>query len=129
MVAFAANAGSGKAILPHWAASANDGNRTYIVASNITDHTLDVAFKFYGEDGTIVSSSNLSYKNFVNGTLGPNQTGLVYVLTPSSNIGYAVIEWKNVDGDDDAIGLVAHGFRYSGSYWTYGIPVNNGLPF
>lgn len=126
-------AGSGKAIVPHWAGLAPGSSPTLIYLSNISDNNIDVTVTFYNKSGVALSPSG--FDNFINGNtqIAAGNTGYVKIQPSSFNYGYAVIEWKNEGDDNDTVALVAHGYRSttnsSSRRSDFVIQVNNGLPF
>jgi len=127
-------AASGKAIIPNWTSNSPAGSVSYFTISNITDNYISVTIKLYDQYGNVLSPT--SYRNFVssNTQLEPKSSGLITISFDTSKYGFGVIEWKNLEGDDDTVALVANGFRsvlvLSGSRrGDYSISVNNGLPF
>lgn len=125
-------AGSGKAIIPDWKANSPTGNITYLTISNITDHNISVTVKLYDQNGNILSPSE--YRNFVvsNTQLEPKSSGLLTISFDTSKFGFGVIEWENLEGEDDTVALVASGFRSvltSYRRGDYSILINNGQPF
>lgn len=126
-----ANAGSGKAIIPHWADASSNGPSTYFI-SNITDNYINVKVVFYGKNGQELSPTE--YINFSanNTQLEPNATGYVKITSSVTEYGYATIEWENNDGDNNTLALVAHGFRQiieSSRRSAITIPINDGEAF
>ncbi|SME92632.1 hypothetical protein [Desulfovibrio gilichinskyi] len=130
-------AGSGKAIVPYWYAFDNGGTNyqsSHIRISNFTDHDLIVKISIYNKDATIYAG-NVEYENLQAGDteIGAGKSaGCIIRGYPLNTVftGYAIIEWKNKDGDNDAVGLV------SWADWAqktpsrgFSIPVNNGMPF
>lgn len=128
-------AGSGKAIMPSWHAGSGNYKVSVIFFSNITASTLDVKFTIYGKDGTTISPT--VYGGLINGNtqLAPHSSGFIEIRSPGSfNQGYAVIEWENLEGDDDTVAMVAHGYdvgsNNASTYRSdYAVPINNGMPF
>ena len=133
-------AGSGKAIVPNWAAAGWDGKATAINISNISSHDLEFTITVYREDGSL--HTEMTYTNFQSSDtqIGAGKTRRIYILnsdaSPSYKYGYAVIEWNNVGSDDDVVGLVAYGYNYHIKNFSYGsragmytLPINNGMPF
>lgn len=124
-------AGSGKAIVPHWAA--NDSRQAYVYVSNITSNAIKVTVTFYGKNGSVVAHKTPS--NFTNGNteLAAGSSSYIGIEPSSFDYGYALIEWENLQGDDNAVALTAHGFRMeintSSTRSEYAIPINNGQPF
>ena len=123
-------AGSGKAIVPYWSASASAS--TDIRVSNITTHPIIVKVTFFDRSGNELAPS--SYVNFQNGNtqVAPKATGQVRISSSSSKFGYAVIEWENEQDQNDAVALVAHGVYQvieSSRRTNASISINNGLPF
>ena len=127
-------AGSGKAIVPHWTSYDSNGQRSTLYISNITGNDLEVTVTFYSNTGTVIGSTDLTYTNWANSDtrVEAGETALVSVHKSTWDYGYAVIEWNNISTDDNAVGLVAHAF-YSVSdadrYGRYAIPINLGQPF
>ncbi|XOV81040.1 MAG: hypothetical protein ACFHVJ_08825 [Aestuariibacter sp.] len=126
-------AGSGKAIVPHWAGQAPGASPTVIYLSNISNNNVDVTVTFYDKMGVALSPT--AFDNFIssNTQIAAGNTGNVQIKPSSFNYGYAVIEWKNEGNDDDTVALVAHGYRSTTNSSTrrsdFVISVNNGLPF
>ncbi len=130
-------AGSGKAIVSHWYAynngSGNDQHSNFFI-SNITKNDLVVTIKLYNKDGTIYSSG-LFYNNFQNNNTeigaGKSVNFKITASTSSSDFyGYAVIEWKNKENNDDTVGLVAWAdWQQDSPQRAHSIQINNGNPF
>ncbi len=116
-------AGSGKAIVPHWKVTSQMGITVgqVIFISNISNHDLIVKLSVYKHDSTI-ETAGLQYANFINNNteIGAGETAHISIQTNTEDEGYAVIEWKNKDGEDDTVGLVASKVNF---------PINNGMPF
>lgn len=152
-----AYAGSGQALAPGVYALWRNSTHNYLTnlfISNITDHTISGTVKLYQTDGTILHDDNTADAgNIIGGdfatyseststgektiafTLSPHASGTVVLwmkAAPDTTFkGYAKIEWKNVDGDDN-YGLIANGEMLSfinGSPATYTLPINDGRPF
>ncbi|MER2490706.1 hypothetical protein [Catenovulum sediminis] len=127
-----ASAGQGKAIISHWGSVAPH-NASYVYVSNISENTVNVKITYYDKDGNALSPSTFS--NFVasNTQLLPKSSGFVSINTGTWNYGYAVVEWSNLDGDDDTVALVANAHRVmdvtTGLRSDLVIQVNNGQPF
>lgn len=70
-----------------------------------------------------------------NTQIAANSSGFIEIQSPSGfNQGYVVMEWDNVQGDDDAVALVAHGYSVGSNNVNtlrsdYSVPINNGMPF
>ena len=128
-ISLAANAGSGKAMMPVWGASGSS-SQAYIYISNISDNVVEVTVTFYGKDGTKYNPTTFS--NFTSGSqLAGKTSGYVSINQYPFNHGFATVEWENVSGDD-AVALLAFGHRVagvSGGRSIISIPINNGLPF
>lgn len=130
-------AGSGKAIVSHWYAFDDGRSNTQhsnFFISNITQNDLVVTIKLYDKDGTIYSSG-LTYNNFQNSNteIGAGKS-VNFKINASTNSreyhGYAVIEWKNKENDDDLVGLVAWGdWQQDTPQRAHSIQINNGNPF
>ncbi|WNJ97240.1 hypothetical protein RND59_18720 [Vibrio ruber] len=130
-ISYSATAGSGKAIIPHWDTWTAG---TYIYLSNITSHPIQVNVTFYGENGEKIAPT--TYHNINNNILAPRSSG--FVSTEMFNLGderrgFGVIQWTNVENDDDTVALVAHGDRVTkaeeNARSDLSIPINNGMPF
>lgn len=121
-------AGSGSAFVPHWDSVSNG---TYIYVSNITSNVVEVNFTIYGKDGEEIAPK--SYFNIYNNLLGPKSSGYIEVNPEIANRGYAVIEWKNINAEDNNIALIAHAARVTkhSKYQRgdFAIPINSGQPF
>ncbi len=134
-----ARAGSGKAIVPiaaYGRSSSTAFQSTTLFLTNLTDHSVKVTVTFYGKDGSLLSTSLLTFDNWTNSNteIGAKKSAYVILSSASNtafNYGKAIIEWENLGGDDDSVALVAHGsfqdYAVSDGRWT--IPVNSGLPF
>ena len=127
-------AGSGKAIVPQWF-SANHID-TVIWVTNITDHTLNVTVTPYGKDGQVITPTR--FEGFITGNtqLAPKSSGFVEITAPLNtfNHGHATIEWSNISGENDTVGLVSHAYGDASNQpgvfrSSYSIPVHNGMPF
>ncbi len=122
-------AGSGKAIVPHWN-SAVANTPTYVFISNITDNYINVTVTFYDRNGNTVPVT--TYDNMTSTQIYPNQTGRVTLTPTVFDFGYATIEWENVQGDNNTVALIAHGYKLvqeTDRANAYAIPINNGMPF
>ena len=124
-------AGSGKGISPHWS-SFSSNSPTYLFVSNITDNYINVDIKFVNKDGNTITPS--TYSNFVSGNtqLAPGKSGYVTVYTSAFDYGFATIEWSNVEGDDDTVALISHGYQLiveTSRRTNFAIQVNDGKPF
>lgn len=126
-------AGSGKAIIPHWSGDINGGASTYIYLSNVTDNTLNVKVTFFDDNGIEVSAYTVGNLINNNTQLAANSTAIINVRPPSRRTGYGVIEWSNLYGDNDTVGVVAYAERIVVNNGTrradIAVPVNQGLPF
>ncbi|MEH0020996.1 MAG: hypothetical protein V6Z89_15180 [Desulfobacter sp.] len=127
---------------------------------NITDHTLSGEIVVFGMSGNIVHDDNSPSTGDIKGggfatysestgtgsytinfTIAPRATawfGVFMDNTPDVDfMGHAVIRWKNLEGDDDAYGLIATGInnftnKYEASKpmaFERGITINGGMPF
>lgn len=127
--------GSGKAIMPSWHAGSGTLKVSAIFFSNITSNTLNVKFTVYGKDGAVLNPT--IYGGLINSNtqLAPNSSGFIEIQSPSSfNQGYVIIEWENIEDEDNAVAMVANGYNVgsnNGSTFRsdYAVPINNGMPF
>lgn len=125
-------AGSGTAIVSHWAAI-NPSNDSYVYLSNITDHIINVRVTYYDKNGTALSPT--TFTNFIGGNtqLAARSSGFLTIKSGTFNYGYATIEWWNQEGEHDAVALVANAHRVmnvtSSVRSDLVIQVNNGQPF
>ncbi|WCN13184.1 hypothetical protein GV054_09275 [Marinomonas mediterranea] len=129
LLPYYASAGSGSAIVPHWD-SWEKG--TYIFVSNITSHTIEVNFTIYGKDGEEIIPD--LYENIFDNQLAPKSSGFIRILTGTDyNRGFGVIEWKNINDEDDSVALVAQAIRVTRSdsqrRGDASIAINSGQPF
>ncbi len=133
----AANAGGGKAIVPHWYIISNDTNvqHSNFFISNVTNHDLVVTITFYNKDGTVFSPV-LTYNNFQNGNteIGAGNSANLRIDSPASTVdsyGYATITWSNKTGENDLVGLIAWAdwMVDSPDPRGFSIQVNGGNPF
>lgn len=127
-------AGSGKAIMPSWTAGSGSGKTSALFFSNITSNTIEVHITIYGLDGTVIQPTR--YGGLINNNtqLPPKSSGFIETFsTAAFNHGYLIIEWKNLEGDDDTVAMVAHGYNIGSSLTSlrsdYSVPVNQGMPF
>ncbi len=129
-------AGSGKAIVPHWYVN-NVGTNfqsSHFFISNISNNDLIVKVTVYNKNGEI-HTTGISYFNFQNADteIGAGKTAYFQIYGIAGNqdtYGYAVIEWKNKDNEDNTVGLVAWAdWQQNTEKRGFSIPVNNGIPF
>lgn len=128
-------AGSGKAIMPSWTAGSGNGKTSSMFFSNITENTIEVHITIYGLDGTVIPPTR--YGGLINNNtqLPPKSSGFIEIFSAAAfNQGYLVIEWNNLEGDDDTVAMVAHGYNIGSNNLSsirsdYSVPVNQGMPF
>ena len=109
------HAGSGSATLPFstYYRSGSYFSATTVYLTNITENNIKVTITFYSKDGSVLSSSLVSFDNWINSNteLGAKTTGYALLnsaTTGGPDYGKAVIEWENNSGDDDAVALIGY---------------------
>lgn len=126
-------AGSGKAIVPHWFGEDSSSRSTIVYVSNISSNDVNVSVTFFNDDGNVIAATTIT--NLINGNsqLESKTTGQFQIQPSSKMSGYAIIEWSNINGDEDAVALIAHGLRVVVSATDrrsdIAVPINNGLVF
>jgi hypothetical protein len=133
-------AGSGSASVPYIAYYRNGTNffSTTVYLSNITDHPVKASVKFYASDGSLISTSLVSFDNWSNANAEIGGKKSAYVLLSSSATanyvyGRAVIEWQDVSGYDSNVALICYAVHSEvssyGGFTKTTCSVNNGFPF
>ena len=119
-----ANAGSGKALIPHWESASS----VILFVSNITNNPIEVNLKLYDENGDSVHLDEVGLSS-------------QFVLEPKASakftskgkelywkFGFGSISWKNLSADENEVAITAVTETYSGHRGKL-IMINNGQPF
>ncbi|MET2900079.1 hypothetical protein ABXV22_17400 [Vibrio rotiferianus] len=115
-----ANAGSGKALIPHW----NALHQSYFFISNITNNSIEVGIKLYDSDGKIINLEEVGLSNQV--IIEPKTTKKLQTKTYLNKFGFGSISWKNVGTEDDEVAITVAVQEYNQRVFFM---LNDGQPF
>ncbi|HAS6319026.1 TPA: hypothetical protein I7235_01490 [Vibrio vulnificus] len=118
-----ANAGNGKALIPHW----ESVNSVLFFVSNITSNPIEVNMKLYDEKGNVVNLEEVGLSSqFI---LEPKASKKL--LSDGKNLkwkfGFGSISWKNLGADENEVAIMAVAETWGGNGGK--IVLNNGQPF
>ncbi|WP_010451334.1 hypothetical protein [Vibrio rotiferianus] len=117
-----ANAGSGKALIPHWHTSTS----AWFFISNITNNPIEVRMKLYDQDGNIVNLEEVGLSSqFI---LDPKTSKWLKTQKYINKFGFGSISWKNLGSDDDEVAITA-AYEHLGGHRGKFLMLNSGQPF
>ncbi|WP_045386690.1 hypothetical protein [Vibrio rotiferianus] len=120
-----ANAGNGKALIPHW----ESPRHVKFFVSNITSNPIEVHLKLYNEQGNIINIEGAGIPaKFI---LDPKTTKSLasdpnYVNFRNA-FGFGSISWSNIGSDEDEVAITA--VVTANGIGTPKLYINNGQPF